>query len=139
MSIGSEDRAGTGARQLHGGRVAGEIGGAFGDLGTFLPHTLGAITVAGLAPVGVLASFGVCYIATGLLYRLPIPVQPMKAVSAVLIASGLSAGEIAAAGLCLGVILLVLGATGAIGRFARIVPPSVVRACSSASASRWRS
>ena len=127
MSSGSDDRrAGTGARQLHGGRVAGEIGGAFGDLGTFLPHVLGAITVAGLAPVGVLASFGVCYIATGLFYRLPIPVQPMKAVSAVLIASGLSAGEIAAAGLCLGVILLVLGATGAIGRFARIVPPSVV-------------
>ena len=127
MKIGSDDRrAGTGARQRHGGRVAGEIGGAFGDLGTFLPHVLGAITVAGLAPIGVLASFGVCYIATGLFYRLPIPVQPMKAVSAVLIASGLSAGEIAAAGLCLGVILLVLGATGAIGRFARIVPTSVV-------------
>jgi predicted benzoate:H+ symporter BenE len=74
----------------------------------------------------VLLSFGAFYVAAGLFYRLPIPVQPMKAVSAVLIASGLSAGEIAAAGLCLGVILLVLGATGAIGRFARIVPPSVV-------------
>jgi MFS superfamily sulfate permease-like transporter len=82
--------------------------------------------VAGLAPVGVLLSFGIFYVGTGLFYRLPIPVQPMKAVSAVLIASGLSAGEIAAAGLCLGVILLVLGATGAIGRFARIVPQSVV-------------
>ena len=128
MSIDSGDdrRADTGARQMQGGRAAGEISGAFGDLGTFLPHTLGAITVAGLAPVGVLLSFGVFYVATGLFYRLPIPVQPMKAVSAVLIASGLSAGEIAAAGLCLGVILLVLGATGAIGRFARIVPPSVV-------------
>jgi MFS superfamily sulfate permease-like transporter len=128
MSIDSGDdrRAGTGARQMQGGRAAGEIGGAFGDLGTLLPHTLGAITVAGLAPVGVLLSFGISYVGTGLFYRLPIPVQPMKAVSAVLIASGLSAGEIAAAGLCLGVILLVLGATGAIGRFARIVPQSVV-------------
>ena len=107
-------------------RVAGEIGGAFGDLGTFLPHALGAITVAGLAPVGVLASFGVFYLATGLCYRLPIPVQPMKAVSAVLLTSGMSAGAIAAAGLCLGLILLVLGVTGAIARFARIVPQSVV-------------
>ncbi|HEX6114482.1 MAG TPA: putative sulfate/molybdate transporter [Geminicoccaceae bacterium] len=107
-------------------RSVGEIGGAFGDLGTFVPHALGAITVAGLAPVGVLASFGIFYVATGLFYRLPIPVQPMKAVSAVLITSGLSAGEIAAAGLCLGLILLVLAMTGAIGRFARIVPPSVV-------------
>jgi MFS superfamily sulfate permease-like transporter len=82
--------------------------------------------VAGLAPVGVLLSFGVFYVASGLFYRLPIPVQPMKAVSAVLITSGLSPGEIAAAGLCLGLILLVLAVTGAIGRFARIVPQSVV-------------
>jgi len=128
MSHGSGDdrRAGTVARRTRGERVAGEVGGAFGDLGTLLPHTLGAITVAGLAPVGVLASFGVLYVASGLYYRLPIPVQPMKAVSAVLITSGLSAGEIVAAGLCLGLILLVLAVTGAIGRFARLVPPSVV-------------
>jgi predicted benzoate:H+ symporter BenE len=123
---GDDRRTGTVARHSDRGDAAGEIGGAFGDLGTFLPHTLGAITVAGLTPVGVLASFGIFYIATGLFYRLPIPVQPMKAVSAVLITSGLSAGEIAAAGLCLGLILLVLGVTGAIGRFARIVPQSVV-------------
>lgn len=128
MSIGRGDdrRAGTGARRTRGRGVAGEVGGAFGDLGTFLPHTLGAITVAGLAPVGVLLSFGIFYVATGLFYRLPIPVQPMKAVSAVLITSGLSAGEIAAAGLCLGLILLVLGATGAIAWFARLVPQSVL-------------
>jgi predicted benzoate:H+ symporter BenE len=106
--------------------VAGEVGGAFGDLGTFLPHTLGAITVAGLAPVGVLLSFGALYVASGLFYRLPIPVQPMKAVSAVLITGGLSAGEVAAAGLCLGLILLVLAVTGAIAWFARLVPQSVV-------------
>jgi predicted benzoate:H+ symporter BenE len=102
------------------------VGGAFGDLGTFLPHTLGAITVAGLAPVGVLLSFGALFVASGLFYRLPIPVQPMKAVSAVLITSGLSAGEVAAAGLCLGLILVVLALTGAIGRFAGLVPQSVV-------------
>ena len=91
MSIvsGDDQLAGTGARQTGRG-IAGEVGGAFGDLGTFLPHALGAITVAGLAPVGVLLSFGALYVATGLFYRVPIPVQPMKAVSAVLITSGLS-------------------------------------------------
>jgi MFS superfamily sulfate permease-like transporter len=118
--------AGSGGPPGRGGRVAGEVGGAFGDLGTFLPHTLGAITVAGLAPVGVLLSFGALFVASGLFYRLPIPVQPMKAVSAVLITSGLSAGEVAAAGLCLGLILVVLALTGAIGRFASLVPQSVV-------------
>jgi hypothetical protein len=108
------------------GGIAGEIGGAFGDLGTFLPHVLGAITVAGLAPVAVLLSFGAFYIASGVIYRLPTPVQPMKAVSAVLITSGLSPGEIAATGLCLGLILVVLAVIGAIGRFARVIPQSVV-------------
>jgi len=123
---GDDRHAGRVAPPSADGRVAGELGGAFGDLGIFLPHTLGAITVAGLAPAGVLASFGIFYLASGLLYRLPMPVQPMKAVSAVLLTSGLSAGEIAAAGLCLGLILLVLGATGAIARFARLIPQSVV-------------
>jgi len=128
MTGGHYDEGGAAAvsRRGNAGRVAGEIGGAFGDLGTFLPHVLGAITVAGLAPVGVLLSFGAFYIASGLFYRLPIPVQPMKAVSAVLITSGLSAAEVAATGLCLGLILLVLAVTGAIERFARIVPQSVV-------------
>jgi predicted benzoate:H+ symporter BenE len=123
---GEDRRAEAGARQRGDRGVAGEFGGAFGDLGTFLPHVLGAITVAGLAPVGVLLSFGIFYVATGLFYRVPIPVQPMKAVSAVLITSGLSAGEIAAAGLCLGLILLVLAVTGAIAWFSRLVPQSVV-------------
>jgi MFS superfamily sulfate permease-like transporter len=123
---GDDRHPGTAASPSGGGRVAGDLGGAFGDLGTFLPHTLGAITIGGLAPAGVLAGFGALYLASGLFYRLPIPVQPMKAVSAVLLTSGLSAGEIAAAGLCLGLILLVLGVTGAIAWFARLIPQSVV-------------
>jgi hypothetical protein len=128
MSSAQRDdrRSGAATPRPGRGRPAGEIGGAFGDLGTFLPHVLGAITVAGLAPVGVLLSFGAFYVGSGLFYRLPIAVQPMKAISAVLITSGLTPGEIAAAGLALGLILLVLALTGAIGWFARIVPQSVV-------------
>ena len=38
-----------------------ELAGACGDLGTFIPHVIGAITVAGLAPAGVLIGFGHCY------------------------------------------------------------------------------
>ena len=53
------------------------------------------------------------------------PVQPMKAVSAVILTDGLRPGEVAAAGMMLGVVMLVLGATGAIGRFARLIPQSV--------------
>lgn len=102
-----------------------EASGACGDLGTFIPHAIGAMTVAGLAPTGVLAGFGVFLIATGLFYGLPLPVQPMKAVSAVILTGGLRPGEVAAAGMMLGLVLLVLGITGSIGRLARLIPQSV--------------
>jgi Molybdate transporter of MFS superfamily len=106
-------------------RFIRECSGACGDLGTFIPHVIGAMTVAGLAPAGVLTGFAVFLIGTGLFYGLPIPVQPMKAVSAVILTDGLRPGEIAAAGMMLGIVLLMLGATGAIGRFARLIPQSV--------------
>jgi MFS superfamily sulfate permease-like transporter len=102
-----------------------ECSGACGDLGTFIPHVIGAMTIAGLAPTGVLLGFGVSLIGSGLFYRLPMPVQPMKAVSAVILTSGLKAGEIAAAGMILGAVLLALGLTGTISRFARVIPQSV--------------
>src|SRR5712671_4801715 len=95
-------------------RLWQECSGACGDLGTFIPHVIGAITIAGLAPAGVLFGFAAFLIGTGLLYGLPIPVQPMKAVSAVILTDGLRPGEVAAAGLMLGLVLFVLGATGAI-------------------------
>ena len=102
-----------------------ECSGACGDLGTFIPHVIGAITVAGLAPAGVLFGFAVSLIGSGLFYGLPIPVQPMKAVSAVILTGGLRPGEVAAAGMILGFLLLALGITGAIGRIARVIPHSV--------------
>jgi MFS superfamily sulfate permease-like transporter len=102
-----------------------ECGGACGDLGTFIPHAIGAMTVAGLAPVPVLSGFGVFLIATGAFYGLPLPAQPMKAVSAVILTGGLSPGEVAAAGMMIGLILFVLGVTGWIARLARLIPQSV--------------
>src|SRR6266436_3783680 len=109
----------------HDRSIIQEASGACGDLGTFIPHVIGAMTVAGLAPAGVLFGFGAFLIATGLFYGLPLPVQPMKAVSAVILTDGLRPGEVAAAGMMLGLVLLVLGISGWIGRFARLIPQSV--------------
>src|SRR5262249_3625568 len=83
------------------------------------------ISVAGLAPAGVLLGLAVFLIATGLFYGLPIPVQPMKAVSAVILTDGLRPGKVAAAGVMPGVVLLVLGTTGWIARLARAIHQSV--------------
>lgn len=106
-------------------RLPSEAAGACGDLGTFLPHVVGAITVAGLAPAGVLMGFGAFFVASGLFYGLPMAVQPMKVVSAVLVTGQAGPGEVAAAGIALGLILLALGATGSIGWLARAIPQSV--------------
>jgi MFS superfamily sulfate permease-like transporter len=112
-------------RSDHDHSIVSEASGACGDLGTFIPHAIGAMTVAGLAPAGVLFGFGAFLITTGLFYGLPLPVQPMKAVSAVILTDGLRPGEVAAAGMMLGIVLLVLGTTGLIGRLARTIPQSV--------------
>jgi MFS superfamily sulfate permease-like transporter len=104
----------------------GEANGALGDLGTLLPLMLGCIVVAGMPAFPVLLGFALVYLATALVYRLPIPVQPMKAVAAVAIAAQAAPSEIALAGVLVGLVLLVLGATGWIGRVARLVPQSVL-------------
>ncbi len=103
-----------------------DASGALGDLGTLLPLSLGAIAVAGLAPIPVLLGFAIFYIATGLYYRLPIPVQPMKAVAALLLTSQVSADSLVASGVLIGAVLLLLGASGWINRFARLLPRSVL-------------
>jgi MFS superfamily sulfate permease-like transporter len=74
----------------------------------------------------VLVGFAVFYIATAAYYRLPIPVQPMKAVAAVLLTAHLSPAALAASGVMIGAALLVLGLTGWITRLARLVPQSVL-------------
>lgn len=102
-----------------------ECSGACGDLGTFIPHVIGAITVAGLNPFGVLAGFALFLVGSGWFYEIPMAVQPMKAVSAVILTSGMTPGEIAAAGIMLGIVLLVLGVSGLIGHVARVIPQSV--------------
>ncbi len=103
-----------------------DASGALGDIGTLIPLGLGAIGLAGLAPLPVLLGFAAFYIATGLYYRLPIPVQPMKAVAALLLTSQVSSQSLIVSGVLIGAILLLLGATGWINWAARLVPRSVL-------------
>lgn len=107
-------------------RLLKDTSGALGDLGTLLPLSLGAIGVAGLAPVPVLLGFAAFYLATGFYYRLPIPVQPMKAVTAVLLTTQVSADSLVASGVMIGAILLLLGLTGWVNWLSRLVPRSVL-------------
>ena len=104
-----------------------ELSGGLGDLGTFLPLTIALCAASDLHLPTVLVWAGVLNLTTGLAFRQPIPVQPMKAVAALAVAGSLSAGSVAAAGLAMGAVLCVVGATGSAGRLDRLVPRAVVR------------
>ncbi|MFQ6001687.1 MAG: putative sulfate/molybdate transporter, partial [Anaerolineae bacterium] len=104
-----------------------ELGGALGDVGTLIPLLAALIAVNGLDPTSVFLVVGLAYLLSGLYYRLPMPIQPLKAVSAVAISLGLSASVVSASGLWMGAILLILSLTGLMRVLARLFPQSVVR------------
>ena len=60
-----------------------ELAGSMGDLGTLLPLAIGYIAVCDLNPAGFLVMMGVANLATGLIYRLPLPIEPMKVLAVV--------------------------------------------------------
>lgn len=104
-----------------------EFAGSIGDYGTLIPIVLGVVVVSNIDLGQILFFFGICYILVGLYYKIPLPVQPMKAVGALVIAQGLSREEIAASGIILGVFFLVLGFLGGMKFIEKYVPKSVVR------------
>lgn len=104
-----------------------ELAGAFGDIGTDLPLLVGMILASGLDVTGVLVVFGAMQVATGLLYRMPMPVQPLKAMAALVIAQGIPADTLLGGGLAIGVLMLALSAAGLLEWIGRVVPRPVVR------------
>ncbi len=104
-----------------------EFAGSLGDLGTILPIAIGMILVNGLNPSGLFLSVGLFYIFTGLYYGVTVSVQPMKVIGAYAIATAMSADQVLAASLLMGIILLILGLTGAIDIIGRYTPKSVTR------------
>ena len=104
-----------------------ELAGAVADIGVLLPIAVALIVSNGLSATAVLLPAGLLYVAVALVYRLPIPVQPLKAFGAIAIAKDLGSDEIAAGALLMGVIFIVLGRTGLIDLAARAFPKPLIR------------
>lgn len=104
----------------------GDASGAFGDLGVFLPLMIGLLVLGTYDASGLMVSFGIFAIGTGLIYRRPIPAQPMKAIAALAITGAMTATDVMASGLIIGLVLVTLGITGLIGRFERLVPRTIL-------------
>ncbi len=104
-----------------------ELAGSLGDLGTLLPIAIAMVLVNGLNPLGLFFSIGVFYIVSGAYFGITVPVQPMKVIGAYAIATSLTADQILASTLLMGILLLIIGVTGAIDVIRRITPKSVIR------------
>ncbi|SEO92660.1 Molybdate transporter of MFS superfamily protein [Halogranum amylolyticum] len=104
-----------------------ELTGALGDSVTVLPLVvaLGALTPVSLPHVLLL--FGVFQIVWGVVYGLPLSVEPMKALVGLTVAGAISYPELAAAGLLAGGVLLLTGTIGVLSRIERYVGTPVVR------------
>ena len=104
-----------------------EFAGALGDIGTSLPLLVGVTLAAKLNVASVLTVFGAMQIFTALRYRLPMPVQPLKAMAALVIAQGITGNILHGAGLAIGICMLALIVTGGIDALGQFVPLAVVR------------
>jgi hypothetical protein len=108
-----------------------EIAGAFGDLGTLVPFVIAYIGMLKMDPFGVLLAFGVSMIVCGVVYRTPMPVQPMKAVGAIATTQAaqtlvITPAMVWGASLATGLIWLVVGLTGTAHHIARLISRPVV-------------
>lgn len=104
-----------------------ELSGSLADMGSMVPFILGAILIGGFDLAPVMLMFAAAHIATGLYYKIPMSVQPMKAIGALVIAGGLTHGQAVGAGLAVGMFFLLMGMSGTISHIAGSLPRSIIR------------
>jgi sulfate permease, SulP family len=108
-------------------RALRELGGGLGDLGLLIPVAVALVTINGLSATMVFGGAGLAYIGTAAYFRVPLPVQPLKAFAAAAIALELGATTIAAGALLMSAAMAVLALSGAASRLAARFPTVLVR------------
>lgn len=88
--------------------VLRESCGAMGDLGTLLPLAIALITINGMDASKVFGGVGLIYIISGCIFKLPMPVQPLKSIAAISITQRFSPDIISTAGILMGIILILI-------------------------------
>jgi SulP family sulfate permease len=104
-----------------------ELAGGLGDAGLFIPVAVALVAVNGLNATAVFAVAGLAYLGTALYFRVPVPVQPLKAFAAAAIALKLEAPVIAAGALLMSGAMAVLAVTGGADWLAERFPLVLVR------------
>lgn len=104
-----------------------ELAGAFADIGVLVPIATALMIKNELSATAVFLPAGLLYLMAAFVFRVPMPVQPLKAFGAIAIAKGLGSDEIAAGALIMGIVFLVLGRVGLIDAAARVFPKALIR------------
>ncbi len=107
--------------------TSGDVSGAVADLGVLVPLSAALVVVNGLDPAPLLVGAGALSICAGLFFKVPFPVQPLKALTALAVAQQLSPEVIHAAGLEIGVLLVVLSLTRFADRLSVFFTKYVIR------------
>ncbi|MCD5425758.1 MAG: putative sulfate/molybdate transporter [Methanosarcinaceae archaeon] len=103
------------------------ITGSIGNFGTVLPITL-AIAVASEVNFGaMLLFFGMWYIVMSIFYNIPMSIEPMKAMGAIVIVGEFTQHEIAASGIFIGLIFFFIGSFKGMRFVQKKVPMSVIK------------
>lgn len=104
-----------------------EISGALGDLGTLLPLMIALALQGSISLPSTLVFSGLFNMLTGVVFGIPLPVQPMKAIAAAAIASRAPQAETLAAGALVGAAVGLLSATGLLRWLTVHIPVPVVK------------
>ena len=104
-----------------------EFSGAVGDLGTLLPLAFALVIVNGFPPARIFLLFGIVYILTGWYFKVPVAVQPLKAMAVIAIAKGFSVEMLSVTAFFYGILLLFLSLTGLIKMIQKLFTPGLVR------------
>jgi sulfate permease, SulP family len=119
-----------GQAELSEGRLRAalrELSGGLGDAGLFVPIAVAMILLNGLNATAVFVASGLVYLGTALYFRVPVPVQPLKAFAAAAIALHLSAEVLAAGALLMAATMALLASSGLAEWLAARFPLVLVR------------
>lgn len=104
-----------------------EWSGAIGDLGTTLPLAFALVMINGFPAARIFLLWGLVYLVTGWYYKVPVSVQPLKAMAVIAITAGFSAQTLSSAAFFYGILFIILSMTGLIGWLQQWFSKALVR------------
>ncbi|KAF9166902.1 hypothetical protein BGX21_004557 [Mortierella sp. AD011] len=114
-------------RSFKSGFRLSEFSGSLGDLGTLLPIMLSLALTGQVDLTASLIFGGIWNIATGLAFRMPMCVQPMKSIAAISLTNHMPIGSVMSAGMGVSAVVMALGLTRTIYLVQKYTPIPIIR------------